>query len=362
MIEVFGASVSYFTGKLESYLRYKGLPYVRRSIYDRKREILDELGVLQHPVVRLPDGRWMTDTTPMLGWFENAHPANPVMPSDPVVRFLALLVEDYADEWLWRAAMHYRWSYEPDRALLSRLICDDQLAPLPWPRPLKLRMVRLRQRVGFVVRDGVNSRTRAHVEAGYRAALAGMSAMLAGRPFLLGNAPSIADFGLMGPMLRHFGQDPTPAEIMRNEAPAVYEWVARTWNAQPPAEGPRFASEWPADGAGLLREVAETHLVQLRANAVALGEGRRRFDVTIQGCRYGSLPVSRYRVWCLEQLRGALEAVARERRGEIERWLGTAAMELLDGGKAPPASGHDTAGTVPFGPGLNVYGRGVPFF
>jgi hypothetical protein len=32
---------------------------------------------------------------------------------------------------------------------------------------------------------------------------------------------------MMGPMLRHFGQDPTPADIMRNRAPGVYEWVAR---------------------------------------------------------------------------------------------------------------------------------------
>ena len=59
-----------------------------------------------------------------------------------------------------------------------------------------------------------------------------MTAMLKPRPYLLGTAPSLADFGMMGPMLRHFGQDPTPVEIMRNTAPAVYEWVARVWNAR----------------------------------------------------------------------------------------------------------------------------------
>jgi len=33
-------------------------------------------------------------------------------------------------------------------------------------------------------------------------------------------------------MFRHFGIDPTPSRIMRNTAPAVYEWVARMWNAR----------------------------------------------------------------------------------------------------------------------------------
>ena len=43
-------------------------------------------------------------------------------------RFVALLVEDYADEWLWRPAMHYRWSYAHDRELLSSIIIDEPYA------------------------------------------------------------------------------------------------------------------------------------------------------------------------------------------------------------------------------------------
>jgi glutathione S-transferase len=74
----------------------------------------------------------------------------------------------------------------------------------------KLRLISRRQHGGFVQRDGVTEETRPHVEAGYLNALAHMSTVLAERPYLLGNTPSIADFGLMGPMLRHFGQDPTP--------------------------------------------------------------------------------------------------------------------------------------------------------
>ena len=36
----------------------------------------------------------------------------------------------------------------------------------------------------------------------------------------------------MGPMFRHFQQDPPPAEIMRSRAPGVFAWVGRMWNAK----------------------------------------------------------------------------------------------------------------------------------
>ena len=59
---------------------------------------------------------------------------------------------------------------------------------------------------------------------------------IAGAQFLYGrdpgDVPTLADFGLYGPMFRHFSQDPTPAEVMRLRAPAVFEWVARLWNAR----------------------------------------------------------------------------------------------------------------------------------
>jgi len=37
------------------------------------------------------------------------------------------LVEDYADEWLWRPALHYRWSYATDKHALSRRFAETFL-------------------------------------------------------------------------------------------------------------------------------------------------------------------------------------------------------------------------------------------
>ncbi len=359
-MKVYGVTVSYFTGKLEAYLRYKGIGYDLESPYAEAERIRPHVGAIQVPLVLRDDGRWMSDSTPIIAQLESEHPHRPVMPDQPAVRFIALLIEDYADEWLWRAAMHYRWSYEHDRALLSRILVDEVTQHLKMPRFLKLRMISRRQRSGFVIKDGVTSDTRPHVEAGYLNALINMTAMLEDRPYLLGSTPSIADFGMMGPMLRHFGQDPTPQEIMRNQGPAVFEWVARTWNAGATAIAPSFVAEVPESASPMLREIAETHLVQLAHNATAYGKGQQHFDMTVQGCRYQGLTVSRYRVYCLERLREAFAGLASAEKAKVRALLHYPEADILFGDVIPARSGYDEAREAPFNKAINVFADGVP--
>ena len=360
MMQVYGSKISYFTGKLEAYLRYKGLPYQRVRPYSERAAIREHAGAMQLPVVKLADGRWMSDTTPIIQFLETQHPTPPVLPPDPVVRFISLLLEDYADEWLWRPAMHYRWSYAPDRELLSSIIVEELLTQVPLPRFAKRRIIQARQRIGFVIRDGVRAGTREHVESSYFAALDNLSSMLEQRPFLLGDAPSLADFGFMGPMLRHFGQDPTPSELMRDRAPAVYAWVARVWKARARAGEPNFVKEIPPDSAPMLREVCETHLEQLRVNVLTYAEGRKRFSMTLQGCRYSKLPVSRYRVACLERLREAFAELDETAQARVRALLLLPQAEILWSPSIPASSGYDEERLAPFNKAINVYATGVP--
>jgi len=359
-MRVYGSRISYFTGKLEAYLRYKGLPYRLVAHYRERSAILQNAGAVQLPTVQRADGRWMSDTTPMLQFLETEHPDPPVMPPDPVVRFIALLLEDYADEWLWRPAMHYRWSYAHDRELLSSTIVDELVTHVAMPRFVKRRLIQTRQRVGFVIRDGVRKDTRSHVEGSYFAALDNLSKMLEQRNFLFGDAPSVADFGFMGPMFRHFGQDPTPAELMRNRAPAVYAWVARVWNAHAPQAGPSFVGEVPDETGPMLREVCETHLEQHRANATAYHAGRRRFPLVVQNCRYKSLPTSRYRVACLERLREIFAALGDGEQKRVRDLLPFPQASILWSSNPPAASGYDEERRAPFNQAINVYDRGLP--
>jgi len=361
-MRVYGSKVSYYTGKLEAYLRYKGFAYESVPSFPHERAIREHVGAMQMPVVELDDGRWLTDSTPCIAFFETLRPEPGVFPDDPAQRFIARLVEDYADEWLWRPAMHYRWSYALGRELLSSFLADEQGGHMPLPRFLKRRIIQRRQLRGFVKGDGVTAATRDHVEAGYHRALAALDPVFARRLFLLGDRPSVADFGLMGPMLRHFGQDPTPAEIMRETAPQVWAWLARTWCATSENVNGPFATGIPDDLQPLLEEICATHLVQLRENARAFARGAKRFGQTVQGCTYENLPVSRYRVWCLEVLRRELRALAPDAasvvRERLEAAGGDAALLWQDDPIA--ASGYDPKSEAPFNRAINVFGSGVP--
>ncbi|MGC6498670.1 MAG: glutathione S-transferase family protein [Henriciella sp.] len=360
-LTVYGSRISYYTGKLETYLRYRSIPYEMGHYLANRRRLKAGAGVVQMPVVELADGRWMSDTTPILAWLESQQDGPSIYPVDPVLNFLALLIEDYADEWLWRSAMHYRWSYRADRQYAAEALYTELVkGVLPLPRPLALNRLKRRQLGGFVKGDGVTRRTRFHADRTYLTALDCLQAILVRRPFLLGQAPTIADFGLMAPMFRHFSQDPTPSEIMRQRAPGVYAWVARMWNLNPAFSGGDLIAEVDAPLEALLLEVCETHLVQHGQNAEAFGEGRRHFKMTVQDCRYARLPVSRYRVWCLEQLRKAWAALDGAARARVKNHLSSPMARILWDDLRFVPSGYDEDGSAPFNRGINVYGSGVP--
>jgi glutathione S-transferase len=361
MLRVFGSRISYYTGKLETYLRFRSIDYELLPTVGHEREILAGAGAVQMPVVQLEDGRWLSDSTPILAWLDARQDAPSIYPSEPAMRFVALLLEDYADEWLWRPAMHYRWSYLQDRQYASGVLADELLAHVWWlPRSFKRFLLTRRQYGGFVRGDGVVDSNRAHVEQGYRTALDRLEAIFAQRPFVLGRSPTIVDFAFMGPMLRHFGQDPTPAEIMRSRAPGVYEWVARMWNLRDTGGTRELLATVDAPLAALLVEACETHVVQLRENAAAYGRGLTRYDQEIQGHGYQQVPTSRYRVWCLEELRREWRELDDGARRELRELLPAPQAAVLWDESIPAASGYDSERRAPFNRAINVFGDGVP--
>ena len=356
-MKLYGLKVSYFTGKMEAYLRYKEIPhdFCVMSAHDFIRRIPAATGAQQMPAIQLDDGRWMTDTTPMIDWLETQYTDQPILPADPLQAFICRLIEDFADEWLWRPAMHYRWSYTESAHLLRRMIVDGMGKDIKAPGFLKRWQTHRRQFRNFVVGDGVSDSTREHVERGYLHVLALLQAVFDKRPFLLGERPTLADIGLMGPMLRHFGQDPTPAVIMREQAPAVMEWLYRTWNARASRTNGPLVDGLPADLMPLLEEIAQTHLENLCANAKAWAAQEKSFNVSLQGTSYENVPTSRYRVWCLEQLQAQFReadiASGHVLRDVMEK---TEALEPLLRIEQPN-SNYDPEHKVPFSRSIPVY-------
>jgi glutathione S-transferase len=346
---VYGSKISYYTGKLEGYLRYKEIPYrfvPRTSKIGRRLQ--KETGTSQVPAVELPDGRFMTDTTPMIDWFESHYPTLPaVIPSDPLQGFVSRLVEDYAEEWLWRPAMHFRWNYRQDALHLSRRIADELAVDIPLPSFAKRFVIRRRQQGFYVRRDGVTRETWDHVERIYFSTLDQLERIFSRRPFLLGTAPTLADFGFFASMFRHFSQDPTAAEHMRVRAPAVFEWQARLWNARFSVGG-ELLRGIPEDWGPLLDQMGQAYFPYLCANAKGWQDGQRRHDAEIQGVHYRNLPVSQYRVWCLERLRAHFEALVDEPRTEAQALLERHGCWDPLWRTPHPNSRYDSGGQIPF--------------
>lgn len=321
MLILYGSKISYYTGKMEAYLRYREIPFTFISLTPKLLRMLRaETGTSQMPAIRLPDGRLMTDTTPMIDFLEQAFDAHQVIPSSPLQRFVSKLLEDYAEEWLWRPAMHYRWSYAEGRELLGRSIVDELMGEVKIPAPVKRTMIRYRQHTFYVKRDGVTRDTWNHVESIYLGALDRLEAVLGDRPFLMGSRPTLADFGFFASMFRHFSQDPTPSRIMRDRAPAVHEWQARLWNARG-SDGGDIVPRVPADLEPFLTDAGRTYLPYLNANARAWQQRAERLDFEIEGVRYRNVPVSQYRVWCLQALRDHFADLPAAQKTEVQQLL-----------------------------------------
>ncbi len=362
MLTLYGLKISYFTGKMEAYLRAKQIPFEYQSMTAKQfmTEFPAETGALQMPVMRLADGRLITDSTPMIDWLEGEYPARPILPADPGLAFFARLIEDYADEYLWRPAMHYRWSYWESAQLLRRQIVDEIGLDVPVPGFLKRWRTYRRQRDFFVRRDGVNAQTWGHVEDAYLGLLRMLDPIFARRDYLLGGRVTLADIGLMGPLLRHFSMDPVPSKIMRETAPHVMAWVMRVWTAGDRDWGDELPNELPQDVLPLIKQIGETHLVSLNENARAHENGAAFYSVTMQGTYYDKLPVSAYRVWCLEELQRhyfALPQAAQKTVSDILKSQNALDVLLAE---QNIVSGYNRDGAAPFGKGSLAVHHNVP--
>jgi glutathione S-transferase len=345
--------ISYFSGKFEAYLRYKEIPYERVDVdHPRLFEVYRQTGTMKVPAVRLEDGHWLKDSTPMIRWFEQHHPQAPVIPADPVLRFLANLLEDYGDEWLWRPAMWWRWMPQDSRFNLGHRIAREVLRGMPGPVWLKAWFFAKRQQQAWLWGDGMTRANEAQIRDMYPQELASLQAILERQPFLLGSHPSIADFGYFASMFRHFGNDPDPAKLMRQTAPAVYEWLARMWNARgsrlpaPPdfamPEGPGWTTIW--------RRVCGLYLPYLHQNALAFRQGRKAFDYAAGDLSFRGTRTTDYRVWCRQDLQRLFGALAPEEQARVRGFLapfGGIEPLLADGAID---SGLDAELALPFAP------------
>jgi hypothetical protein len=174
-----------------------------------------------------------------------------MVPSTPVQRTVAHLLDGYGSECLLAAAMHYRWSYrdEQEHFLQAEFGRGTHCGPDRAER-LQAGAQLMAYFNGFLPGLGVTPQTIPAVEAAYEELLDALDIHFQHHPYLLGGRPCIADFGFMAPLFAHLGRDPVPATLMMKQAPNVYRWTERM-NRAGIADGefPDLPQTWLADDA-----------------------------------------------------------------------------------------------------------------
>jgi len=275
-LTLYGAPVGLWTGKIRSYLRKQGIPYIERLPTDPvfQSEVMPAVKRFINPVIRFADGTLVQDTAAIIDYLEhNGHARFSVYPQKPLQLTVARALDLFGGEGLVRAAMHYRWSYRDYNE--SFLRHEFGLAYRAAGIPQKAIDQQLDGFMGYLnaylPKLGITGATTATVESAYEELLAALDAHFRLYPYLLGGQPTIADFGFIANLFAHLGRDPYPADLMKRKAPSVYRWTERMMandSDTPEFPNAEFAlsndDDVPATLSQVLKLMAQDYLPELK--------------------------------------------------------------------------------------------------
>jgi glutathione S-transferase len=248
---------SYFSGKVRAYLRYKarcgglgpGFEDVLATPELALGLLIPKSGSPAVPQLEAPEGTWLQDSSEIIDFCEAAHPEPAIVPAAdraPTQRLTSYLIELLADEWLVVPAFWARWYFSEDgRAPSHRGFNEQQWGSVLaagaagearraagagfFERVFGISESRSRPRGVYagLVHLGVTEKTEAAWQASQHRLLARLEAHFSAHDFVLGGRPSLADFGLLGPLYAHLYRDAVSGFALRTHFPLVTEWVER---------------------------------------------------------------------------------------------------------------------------------------
>ena len=316
-----------YSQKLKALLRYRRLPFDWVFRNERNQDLVADVRPQLLPTVRFPEeSRWRVDTTPIIDALEIRHRERSVYPTAPSLRFLALLLEDFADEWLPKAMFHYRWAHDADIAFASHWIADDTAPDRRGDERNRIAKRFAERQIERMPLVGCTPANAPLIESSYHQTLASLEPHVGLYDYLFGSRPSVADFAIYGQLLT-LATDPTPLAVMRSEASRTESWVRQLDDAS------GIEGEWwerlPQATHALLELVTTIYLPFLAANEMADAEGLDRFDVELAGHAYSQAPF-RYQRKCLGVLRERYASLDGTMRSEVDAALASdRATEIL---------------------------------
>lgn len=342
--ELMGAPGSPYTRKMLGVMRFRHIPYrlehqsripLSSEVRHRKRRVEAKVPLL--PTFYFSDEQGgevaVTDSSPMIRRFEKIYEGRSVIPSDPALALIDMLLEDYGDEWLTKAMFHYRWHYDADIKKGGDILPrwggisqpEDKVAPIS-------EFIRERQisRLKYV---GSNEVTKSTIEDSFKRFIHLLDKHLTVQPFLMGERPGASDFAVYGQLTCLALFDPTPQAIILAQCPRVYAWVeiVEELSGYLVAEDDWLDIDNPPDTLkNILAEVGRIYAPYLICNAKAVINKAEKLEMELDGKPWQQNPFV-YQAKCLQWLREAYAELTEENRIRVNHVLdGTGILQLFD--------------------------------
>jgi len=335
-LQLTGAPGSPYTRKMTAALRYRHIPFSVFWGSGSVPESFPEPKVRLLPTFFFPDGEDgalvpVTDSTPIIRRLESDFDGRSIIPSDPVLKFLNDLVEDYADEWLTKAMFHFRWAHEADWRNAAPLLVYWNNSTVEEASANQLADYFAKRQIERLYVVGSNDVTRDTIEASYERLIHILDALISRRGFILGARPSSADFALYGQLTQLAVVEPTSAAITVKTSMRVRAWVdmMEDFSGITPSDDDWFTAEEAQEAlSNLLAEIGRTYAPAMIANASAILSGDETFETEIDG-RPWTQPVFKYQAKCLSWLRADHAAMSDNERGAVDAMLAGTGCEQL---------------------------------
>jgi len=230
--------------------------------------ILPTVGYFTVPVLETPDGDVIADSTEIMEFLEPKFPNPPMLPEDKTLAALAYLIHSFGSEGLTKSAMYLRWNTSFENRLFARNEFERTLATHEQADGFAVAMRNYLPILGVGLDHGVDVAIETSIEQLYDA----LNAHFLKYPYILGGVPSLADYGLMGPLYAHHGRDVTSSNKMKNRAPALYRWIETM--LRPPIVDPEVwqvsqeyfsVDDLPDTLTAFLKLVAENFVPEIKA-------------------------------------------------------------------------------------------------
>ena len=324
-VEILGVPASPYTRKMLALLRYRHIPYrVLWGSYIDPPAGYPIPKVKLLPTVYIPTEaglQAMVDSTPIIDRLEGLYSQRPVRPQDEVLRFLDLLIEDFADEWLTKAMFHYRWHFEQDAKNAGPYIAYGQNPQLDRASANALSEAFSKRQISRLPLVGSNNVTASIIESSFIRLIGILDRVIERQGFVLGSHPSSADFAIYGQLTQLGIIDPTSAQLLVTHSPRLRAWLDRVedLSGHLPSKWIDHKSITPHLGE-LLSEIGRVYVPFLIANAQALSEGKDDFEIEIGQSQWAQ-PVFPYQVKCLEILQQSRLEMTHDNRAILDMTL-----------------------------------------